>query len=86
MSEGWNIAILGAGAVGESLLENWLNASSVGMHWRVMKREAETSVLVASRSLSGMRRTLTGHPVGVFVAGAEGIGCWIDDATNAGCW
>lgn len=65
MSEGWNIAILGAtGAVGEALLEHWLNASSRSvkfMRWRVMKARASTSVLVASLSLSRMRRTLTGR-------------------------
>lgn len=65
MSEGWNIAILGAtGAVGEALLETLAERqfrSVKFMRWRVMKAPASTSVLVASRSLSRMRRTLTGR-------------------------
>lgn len=65
MSEGWNIAILGAtGAVGEALLETLAERQfPVGEIYALARHEARasTSVLVASRSLSRMRRTLTGR-------------------------
>ncbi len=80
MSEGWNIAILGAtGAVGEALLETLAERqfrSVKFMRWRVMKARASTSVLVASRSLSRMRRTLTGRRRSWrFRCRRRGIGC-----------
>jgi aspartate-semialdehyde dehydrogenase len=53
MSEGWNIAVLGAtGAVGEALLETLAERQfPVGrfLRWRAMKARANICVLAASR-------------------------------------
>ena len=64
MSEGWNIAILGAtGAVAKPCSIRWLNASSrsvKSMRWHVMKVLVNTCVLTVNRSLFRMSLTLTG--------------------------
>lgn len=54
MSEGWNIAVLGAtGAVGETLLETLAERQfPVGkfMHWHVTKAQANNCALVVRQS------------------------------------
>lgn len=54
MSEGWNIAILGAtGAVGEALLDTLAERqfrSVKFMRWRVMKAPVSICVLTVNRS------------------------------------
>ena len=65
MSEGWNIAVLGAtGAVGEACLKRWLNVSSrLGkfMHWHVTKAQANNCALVVRQSPCRMPLNSTGR-------------------------
>ncbi len=67
MSEGWNIAILGAtGAVGEALLETLAERQfPVGEIYALARHESAGEHLrfggKSDRSLSRMRRTLTGR-------------------------
>ncbi|EMF2330216.1 aspartate-semialdehyde dehydrogenase [Salmonella enterica] len=91
MSEGWNIAILGAtGAVGEALLETLAERQfpvgeiyalarhgSAGEHLRFGGK----SVIVQDAADFDW----TQAQLAFFVAGAEASAAWIDDATNAGC-
>jgi aspartate-semialdehyde dehydrogenase len=53
MSEGWNIAVLGAtGAVGEALLETLAERQfpvGIFMRWRAMKARVNICVLAVSR-------------------------------------
>lgn len=64
MSEGWNIAILGAtGAVGEALLETLAERQfPVGrsLPWRVMRAQVSICVMRANRFAFRMRLNLTG--------------------------
>lgn len=91
MSEGCNIAILGAtGAVGEALLETLAERQfpageiyalarheSAGEHLRFGGK----SVIVQDAADFDW----TQAQLAFFVAGAEASAAWIDDATNAGC-
>ncbi|ENN0073379.1 aspartate-semialdehyde dehydrogenase [Salmonella enterica subsp. enterica serovar Typhimurium] len=91
MSEGWNIAILGAtGAVGEALLETLAERQfPVGEIYALARHESAgehlrfggKSVIV----LDAADFDWTQAQLAFFVAGAEASAAWIDDATNAGC-
>lgn len=91
MSEGWNIAILGAtGAVGEALLETLAERQfSVGEIYALARHESAgehlrfggKSVIVQDAADFDW----TQAQLAFFVAGAEASAAWIDDATNAGC-
>ena len=91
MSEGWNIAILGAtGAVGEALLETLAERQfpvgeiyalarngSAGEHLRYSGK----SVIVQDVADFDW----TQAQLAFFVAGAEASAAWVEEATNAGC-
>lgn len=91
MSEGWNIAILGAtGAVGEALLETLAERQfPVGEIYALARHESAgehlrfggKSVIVQGAADFDW----TQAQLAFFVAGAEASAAWIDDATNAGC-
>ncbi|EAP0457882.1 aspartate-semialdehyde dehydrogenase [Salmonella enterica subsp. enterica serovar Typhimurium] len=91
MSEGWNIAILGAtGAVGEALLETLAERQfPVGEIYALARHESAgehlrfggKSVIVQDAADFDWTQAL----LAFFVAGAEASAAWIDDATNAGC-
>lgn len=91
MSEGWNIAILGAtGAVGEALLETLAERQfPVGEIYALARHESAgehlrfggKSVIVQDAADFDW----TQAQLAFFVAGAEASAAWIDDATNAGC-
>ncbi len=91
MSEGWNIAILGAtGAVGEALLETLAERQfPVGEIYALARPESAgehlrfggKSVIVQDAADFDW----TQAQLAFFVAGAEASAAWIDDATNAGC-
>ncbi|ECV2625283.1 aspartate-semialdehyde dehydrogenase [Salmonella enterica subsp. enterica] len=91
MSEGWNIAILGAtGAVGEALLETLAERQfPVGEIYALARHESAgehlrfggKSVIVQDAADFDW----TQAQLAFFVAGAEASATWIDDATNAGC-
>ncbi|PXP68680.1 aspartate-semialdehyde dehydrogenase [Salmonella enterica] len=91
MSEGWNIAILGAtGAVGEALLETLAERQfPVGEIYALARHESAgehlrfggKSVIVQDAADFDW----TQAQLAFFVAGAEASAAWIADATNAGC-
>ncbi|EBP8614326.1 aspartate-semialdehyde dehydrogenase [Salmonella enterica] len=91
MSEGWNIAILGAtGAVGEALLETLAERQfPVGEIYALARHESAgehlrfggKSVIVQDAADFDW----TQAQLAFFVAGAEASAAGIDDATNAGC-
>ncbi|AZS94768.1 aspartate-semialdehyde dehydrogenase [Salmonella enterica] len=91
MSEGWNIAILGAtGAVGEALLETLAERQfPVGEIYALARHESAgehlrfggKSVIVQDAADFDW----TQAQLAFFVAGAEASAAWIDDATNTGC-
>ncbi|ECF6082396.1 aspartate-semialdehyde dehydrogenase [Salmonella enterica subsp. houtenae] len=91
MSEGWNIAILGAtGAVGEALLETLAERQfPVGEIYALARHESAgehlrfggKSVIVQDAADFDW----TQAQLAFFVAGAEASAAWIGDATNAGC-
>ncbi|MBP7673855.1 MAG: aspartate-semialdehyde dehydrogenase, partial [Klebsiella sp.] len=91
MSEGWNIAVLGAtGAVGEALFETLADrqfpvgdiyalarSDSAGEHLRFSGK----SVVVQDAA----EFDWTQVQLAFFAAGVEATAAYIDDATNAGC-
>ncbi|HDC2123073.1 TPA: aspartate-semialdehyde dehydrogenase [Salmonella enterica] len=91
MSEGWNIAILGAtGAVGEALLETLAERQfPVGEIYALARHESGGEHLrfggksVIVQDVADFDWTQA--QLAFFVAGAEASAAWIDDATNAGC-
>ncbi|HCB4957102.1 aspartate-semialdehyde dehydrogenase [Salmonella enterica] len=91
MSEGWNIAILGAtGAVGEALLETLAERQfPVGEIYALARHESAGEHLrfggksVIVQDVADFDWTQA--QLAFFVAGAEASAAWIDDATNAGC-
>ncbi|EIO7867985.1 aspartate-semialdehyde dehydrogenase [Salmonella enterica] len=91
MSEGWNIAILGAtGAVGEALLETLAERQfPVGDIYALARHESAGEHLrFGSKSVivqDAADFDWTQAQLAFFVAGAEASAAWIDDATNAGC-
>lgn len=91
MSEGWNIAILGAtGAVGEALLETLAERQfPVGEIYALARHESAGEHLrFGGKSVIVQDAAdfyWTQAQLAFFVAGAEASAAWIDDATNAGC-
>ncbi|ECJ8136524.1 aspartate-semialdehyde dehydrogenase [Salmonella enterica] len=93
MSEGWNIAILGAtGAVGEALLETLAERQfPVGEIYALARHESAGEHLrfggksVIVQDAADFDWTQAQAQLAFFVAGAEASAAWIDDATNAGC-
>lgn len=91
MSEGWNIAILGAtGAVGEALLETLAERQfPVGEIYALARHESAGEHLRFGGKSVIVRDAAdfdwTQAQLAFFVAGAEASAAWIDDATNAGC-
>ncbi|EGY8942113.1 aspartate-semialdehyde dehydrogenase [Salmonella enterica subsp. diarizonae serovar 60:r:z] len=91
MSEGWNIAVLGAtGAVGEALLETLAERQfPVGEIYALARHESAgehlrfggKSVIVQDAADFDW----TQAQLAFFVAGAEASAALVDDATNAGC-
>lgn len=91
MSEGWNIAVLGAtGAVGEALLETLAERQfPVGEIYALARHESAgehlrfggKSVIVQDAADFDW----TQAQLAFFVAGAAASAAWVDDATNAGC-
>ncbi|EBO7978275.1 aspartate-semialdehyde dehydrogenase [Salmonella enterica] len=91
MSEGWNIAVLGAtGAVGEALLETLAERQfPVGEIYALARHESAgehlrfggKSVIVQDAADFDW----TQAQLAFFVGGAEASAAWVEDATNAGC-
>ena len=91
MSEGWNIAVLGAtGAVGEALLETLAERQfPVGEIYALARNES------AGEQLRFGGKTITVQDAAAFdwtqaqlaffVAGKEATAAWVEEATNAGC-
>nr|WP_318384073.1 aspartate-semialdehyde dehydrogenase [uncultured Enterobacter sp.] len=91
MSEGWNIAVLGAtGAVGEALLDTLAEREfPVGDLYALARNES------AGKSLRFNSKTVyvqdaeafdwTQVQLAFFVAGVEASARYVDEATNAGC-
>lgn len=91
MSEGWNIAILGAtGAVGEALFETLAERQFPVADIYALAREEE-----AGEALRFKGKTLTVQDVATFdwtqvqlaffAAGTEASAAWVEEATNMGC-
>lgn len=91
MSEGWNIAILGAtGAVGEALLEQLAERQfPVGELYALARSESAGETLrFAGKSVQVQDADAfdwTQAQLAFFVAGQEASARYTDDATNAGC-
>ena len=91
MSEGWNIAILGAtGAVGEALLETLAERQfPVGEIYALARNESAGEHLrycgksVIVQDVADFDWTQA--QLAFFVAGAEASAAWVEEATNAGC-
>ncbi|POT59844.1 aspartate-semialdehyde dehydrogenase [Citrobacter amalonaticus] len=91
MSEGWNIAVLGAtGAVGEALLETLAERQfPVGEIYALARNESAgehlrfggKSVIVQDAA----EFDWTQAQLAFFVAGVEATAAWVEEATNAGC-
>ena len=91
MSEGWNIAVLGAtGAVGEALIETLAERQfPVGEIYALARNES------AGEHLRFGGKTITVQDaadfdwtqaqLAFFVAGKEATAAWVEEATNAGC-
>jgi aspartate-semialdehyde dehydrogenase len=91
MSEGWNIAVLGAtGAVGEALLETLAERQfPVGEIYALARSESAGEYLrFGGKSLIVQDATefdWTQAQLAFFVAGAGATAAWADEATGAGC-
>jgi aspartate-semialdehyde dehydrogenase len=91
MSEGWNIAILGAtGAVGEALLETLAERQfPVGEIFALARNESAGEHLryegKSVRVQDAADFDWTQAQLAFFVAGAEASATYIEEATNAGC-
>ncbi|HEM6715867.1 TPA: aspartate-semialdehyde dehydrogenase [Citrobacter koseri] len=91
MSEGWNIAILGAtGAVGEALLEMLAERQfPVGEIYALARNESAGEHLRYSGKSVIVQDVAdfdwTQAQLAFFVAGAEASAAWVEEATNAGC-
>ncbi|HCQ7754327.1 aspartate-semialdehyde dehydrogenase [Citrobacter sp. 50677481] len=91
MSEGWNIAVLGAtGAVGEALLETLAERQfPVGEIYALARPESAGEHLrFAGKTVTvqdAAEFDWTQAQLAFFVAGVEATAAWVDDATNAGC-
>lgn len=91
MSEGWNIAILGAtGAVGEALLETLAERQfPVGEIYALARNESAGEHLRYSGKSVIVQDVAdfdwTQAQLAFFVASAEASAAWVEEATNAGC-
>ncbi|HEM6826138.1 TPA: aspartate-semialdehyde dehydrogenase [Citrobacter koseri] len=91
MSEGLNIAILGAtGAVGEALLETLAERQfPVGEIYALARNESAGEHLRYSGKSVIVQDVAdfdwTQAQLAFFVAGAEASAAWVEEATNAGC-
>lgn len=91
MSEGWNIAILGAtGAVGEALLETLAERQfPVGEIYALARNESAGEHLRFNGKSIIVQDVAdfdwTQAQLAFFVAGAEASAAWVEEATNAGC-
>ncbi|MEY8711446.1 aspartate-semialdehyde dehydrogenase [Mangrovibacter phragmitis] len=91
MSEGWNIAILGAtGAVGEALIELLGERQfPVGeLHLLATAESAGTTVRFAGKTLKvqdAAEFDWVQAQLAFFVAGAQATAAYVEEATNAGC-
>ena len=91
MSEGWNIAVLGAtGAVGEALLETLAErAFPVGELYALARNEsAGENLRFAGKTVrvqDAAEFDWTQAQLAFFVAGAQASADYIEEATNAGC-
>ncbi|EPQ0971532.1 aspartate-semialdehyde dehydrogenase [Citrobacter farmeri] len=91
MSEGWNIAVLGAtGAVGEALLETLAERQfPVGEIFALARNESAgehlrfggKSVIVQDAA----EFDWTQAQLAFFVAGVDATAAWVEEATNSGC-
>ncbi|HEB1130476.1 TPA: aspartate-semialdehyde dehydrogenase [Escherichia albertii] len=91
MSEGWNIAILGAtGAVGEALLETLAERQfPVGEIYALARNESAGEHLRFGGKTIIVQDVVdfdwTQAQLAFFVAGKEATASWVEEATNAGC-
>ncbi|EFA6621861.1 aspartate-semialdehyde dehydrogenase [Escherichia albertii] len=91
MSEGWNIAILGAtGAVGEALLETLAERQfPVGEIYALARNESASEHLRFGGKTIIVQDVVdfdwTQAQLAFFVAGKEATASWVEEATNAGC-
>ncbi|WP_076726451.1 aspartate-semialdehyde dehydrogenase [Cronobacter sakazakii] len=91
MSEGWNIAILGAtGAVGEALLEQLAERQfPVGELYALARNESAGETLRFNGKSVQVQDAdafdWTQAQLAFFVAGQQASARYVDDATNAGC-
>ncbi|EJY9798179.1 aspartate-semialdehyde dehydrogenase [Escherichia albertii] len=91
MSEGWNIAILGAtGAVGEALLETLAERQfPVGEIYALARNESAGEHLRFGGKTIIVQDVVdfdwTQAQLSFFVAGKEATASWVEEATNAGC-
>lgn len=91
MSEGWNIAILGAtGAVGEALLDTLAERQfPVGEIYALARNESAGEHLRFNGKSIIVQDVAdfdwTQAQLAFFVAGVEATAAWVDEATNAGC-
>lgn len=91
MSEGWNIAVLGAtGAVGEALLETLAERQfPVGEIYALARNEsAGENLRFGGKAVvvqDAAEFDWTQAQLAFFVAGKEATAAWVEEATNAGC-
>ncbi|WP_149542218.1 aspartate-semialdehyde dehydrogenase [Escherichia albertii] len=91
MSEGWNIAILGAtGAVGEALLETLAERQfPVGEIYALARNESAGEHLRFGGKTIIVQDVVdfdwTQAQLAFFVAGKEATASWVEEATSAGC-
>ncbi|MCZ8638471.1 aspartate-semialdehyde dehydrogenase [Escherichia albertii] len=91
MSEGWNIAILGAtGAVGEALLETLAERQfPVGEIYALARNESAGEHLRFGGKTIIVQDVVdfdwTQAQLAFFVASKEATASWVEEATNAGC-
>ncbi len=91
MSEGWNIAVLGAtGAVGEALLETLAERQfPVGEIYALARNEsAGEQLLFGGKTITvqdAAEFDWTQAQLAFFVAGKEATAAWVEEATNSGC-
>ncbi|MEC9691321.1 aspartate-semialdehyde dehydrogenase [Escherichia marmotae] len=91
MSEGWNIAVLGAtGAVGEALIETLAERQfPVGEIYALARNESAGEHLRFGGKTITVQDAVdfdwTQAQLAFFVAGKEATAAWVEEATNAGC-
>ena len=92
MSEGWNIAVLGAtGAVGEALLETLAErqfpVGEICRAWHVTKAQANNCAFGGKTITVQDAAELdwTQAQLAYLLAGKEATAAWVEEATNSGC-